>query len=65
MAKIKNPLLNYENKWVALNNKQDKVVASANDLKNLHQKINKLKTKNVVLTWVPPFNVALAPNATI
>lgn len=67
MTKIKNPLVNYENKWVALTPDNKKVIMSAKDLKSLHNKLleKKVKKNQAVLMWVPPFNVALIPNAAI
>lgn len=60
MRKISNPLINYENKWVALSSDRKKVLAAADSVKQLEKKARKLK-KKVVFTWVPPFDRVLAP----
>lgn len=61
MKKINNPLLNYEKKWVALSPDNKKVVAAADSIKQLEVKVKRLRRKDVVFTWVPPFDVSLAP----
>ncbi|MDD5147196.1 MAG: DUF5678 domain-containing protein [Candidatus Daviesbacteria bacterium] len=58
-----NLLLPYENKWVALNRNRTKVVADSDDLKNLDKKLKKLKAKNVIISWILPFNASYSPNA--
>lgn len=60
----KNPLLNYENKWVALDKRQEKVVHSAKTLSALQKLIIKQKKRDLIVTKVMPFNVSLAPNVT-
>ena len=62
MSKISNPLMNYENKWVALSSDRKEVLAAADSVKQLEKKAKKLKSK-VVFTWVPPFDRVLAPYA--
>lgn len=54
-------LLNYENKWVALDKKRTAVVYAAKTLDNLLKHLSKSKTKNVILHFVPPFNTYLSP----
>jgi len=60
--KINNPLIKYENKWVALDEKQEKVLLSATTLSVLQRKILKQKKRNLVVTKVIPFDISLAPN---
>lgn len=60
MKKINNPLLNYEKKWVALTPDNKKVVASAKSADTLLKKVDRLKDKNVILLWVPPFDQVLS-----
>ncbi len=55
MKQIKNPLLNYENKWVAMATDYSKVIESANKPEELEKKLIKQKIKNVVLLKVSPF----------
>lgn len=55
MKPIKNPLLGYENKWVAITTDYSKVVESANKPEELEKKLIKQKIKNVVLMKVDPF----------
>jgi hypothetical protein len=63
MTKTSKLLLKYENKWVALNKKGDRVLASAKDAKVLSNKLDSMKVKrgDAVLTWVFPFNQSYAP----
>ena len=61
-AKVKNPLVNYENKWVALDENQERVILSANTLSRLQKKILKQKNRNLVVTKVMPFDIYLAPH---
>ena len=62
MSKIKNPLINYENKWVALNSNYSKVVESADTFESLKRKLDKVGRKKIVVTKVLPFDTILAPN---
>ena len=55
MKQIKNPLLKYENKWVAMTPDYSKVIEFANKPEELEQKLIKQKIKNVVLMKVNPF----------
>jgi hypothetical protein len=55
-------LIKYENKWVALTENRKKVVASANNIKDLDKKIKTLKQSNkVIYHHVLPFR-SLAPS---
>lgn len=64
MTKASKILLPYENKWVALSKKGDKVLASAKDVLVLDRKLKNLKIKKgrAVLTWVFPFRQSLSPS---
>jgi hypothetical protein len=55
MKQNQNPLLNYENKWVAMTLDYNKVIESADYPKDLEKKLIKQKIKNVVLMKVMPF----------
>jgi hypothetical protein len=65
--KIKNPLIKFENKWVALRPDGDEVVESGNSLNDLEKKLAAVGVgvgdKSVVLTKVLPFDVAYCPHA--
>lgn len=63
MTKASKILLPYENKWVALNIKGDKVLASARDVEELTNKLEKMRVKKdrATLTWVFPFASSYAP----
>jgi hypothetical protein len=63
MTKTSELLLKYENKWVALNKKGDKVLASAKNPNILSAKLDSMRVKrgNAVLTWVFPFGQSYAP----
>ena len=63
MKKINNPLLNYENKWVALTLDNKKVIASDKDFKKLHHKLEKMKIgkKEAIMHYVLPFGAHYSP----
>ena len=58
---ISNPLIPFENKWVALTTDRKKVVASGRTIKELDKNLIKQRIKNVVLTKVLPFDQVLSP----
>lgn len=62
MNKIKNPLLDYEKKWVALSSDNKKVLASGDTIPELEKKIKGINSNKFVLTWVPPFDKVLSLN---
>lgn len=61
--KVQNILLPYENKWVAITPKGDKVVAYANDVKTLDSKLRRMgkKEKEVIMMRVFPFDAVYSP----
>lgn len=63
MTKASKILLPYEKKWVALSKDNKKVIASAKDVKNLVDKLERMRVKKdqAVLTWVFPFRQSFAP----
>ncbi len=63
MTKASKILLPYEKKWVALNAKRDRVLASANDVKTLAEKLRRMKIARgqAVMTWVFPFDSSFSP----
>ncbi|KKR39605.1 hypothetical protein A2210_02540 [Candidatus Woesebacteria bacterium RIFOXYA1_FULL_40_18] len=63
MTKTSKILLPYENKWVALNIKGDKVLAAAKDAKVLSEKLDSLKIgrDEAVMTYVPSFRGWYSP----
>lgn len=58
---IKNILIPYENKWVALSPDRKKVVASGNTVQDVDKKLKKMKNKSVVITKVLPFDKTYSP----
>lgn len=56
--KRKNPLLPYENKWVAITQDGKKVITSATTIKTLDKKLEKMERKDVIMTKVLPFSVS-------
>ena len=58
---IKNPLLNYENQWVALTLDYSNVIESADSPKKLENKLIKQNIKDVVLMKVLPFDCSISP----
>ncbi len=59
--KGKNPLLPYENKWVALNPNRKKVIAHATTVEILDRKLSKLNNNDAVLTKVLSFDKFISP----
>lgn len=59
----RNPLLKYENKWVALDKDAQDVIASGDSLGRLEQKIKdrSVEDPKIVIMKVPPFGKAYAP----
>jgi len=63
MTKAAKILLPYENKWVALSSKGNKVLASAKDVKSLSDKLDerKIGRTEAVMTFVPSFKGWYSP----
>jgi len=55
VMKIQNPLVNYEDKWVALTPDRRKVVAAGETLEEVDKKLKGLKQKDIILHYIPPF----------
>lgn len=49
-------LLKHENQWVALSKDRSKVLYASKSLDNLLKRLPKLKSKDVILHFVPPFD---------
>lgn len=62
-TKASSIFLPYEDKWVALNKGQTKVVASGSSIRMVEKKLNKQKDKDVIITYVLPFQKYYSPNA--
>ena len=59
---INNPLIDFENQWVALSTDYKKVLVSAKTMKGLNQKIVESKLQNkVIVTRVYPFSTIFCP----
>lgn len=56
-----NILLEYQNKWVALNETRDEVLYAANSADSLQKKLEKVKEKKAILHYVTPFDGTLSP----
>lgn len=56
-------LLNYQNKWVALNEGRTKILASGSTIKEVERKISRLQQKNVVVTHILPQDRLYAPHS--
>lgn len=61
MKKITSPLLNYENKWVALSPDHNKVMASGKSIKEIDKKLKSMNNEDAILTFVLPFDKSYAP----
>lgn len=60
--KTQNMLLPYENKWVALSMDYSQIFTSGASLKSVETKLNKLKKKDAVLTYILPFDKYYSPS---
>lgn len=62
MKNIKKDLLKLKNKWVALKpDKKNDIIASAKSVKELQNKLIKLKVKDASIMFVTPPDQFLAP----
>jgi len=59
--KIVNPLIPFQNKWVALTLDRKEVIASSSRIETLTQKLEKMKKKDAILTRVLPFDKYYSP----
>jgi len=59
--KTDNPLIHFENKWVALTQDRKRVIAAGDSIKEVNQKLKQLKDQNVILTHVLPFDKIYSP----
>jgi len=53
--------IKYENKWVALTPDRQKIVTSAKNIKQLDQKVKKMKISDVIYHFVLPFRGSFSP----
>lgn len=60
-SKIKNPLIGFENQWVAVTPNHEKVLAAANTLRALDKVLVEKRLEDTVLVKVLPFDVFLSP----
>jgi hypothetical protein len=58
---VNNPLVNYENRWVALTLDRKTVLSFGNSVKELDRKLKTLKQKKVIITKVFPFDCQISP----
>ena len=61
MNTYNNIFLKNENKWIVADKEYKKVFASESKLEDLQKDIKKLKIKDAVILFVPPFDTSLAP----
>lgn len=54
-------LLEFENKWVALNKSRNKILYTAQSMDTLLKKIPGKKKREVILHYVMPFDGTLSP----
>lgn len=59
--KIPNPMIPYENMWVALSSDRKRVVASGKTIKELDKKMSKIEDNEAIYTRVLPFDQFLSP----
>jgi hypothetical protein len=53
--------INYENKWVLTDKKYTEVIAAEEQLEDLQKEILRLKIRDAVIMFVPPFDSTLSP----
>lgn len=58
---ITNPMVNYENQWVALSSDNKKILAASKNLEDLDKEIKKIKNLKFTVIKILPFNTVLAP----
>lgn len=63
--KIVNPLIPFENMWVALSLDRKRVVASGRTTRELEKKVDKIGNDEVVFTKVLPFDQFYSPQGEI
>ena len=63
--KIINPLIPFEDKWVALTMDNKRVVASGVTIKELEEKMDKIGNCEVIFTKVLPFDQFYSPQGEI
>jgi hypothetical protein len=61
MIKAKSFLLPYENKWVALTPKGNKVITSDKTISGIFKKVKKLKNNKAIITKILSFDTAYSP----
>ncbi len=55
--------LPFEDKWVAMDVKRNKIVSSADNIFDLKKKLKAKRDRDIVLTYVERFDSYLSPNA--
>lgn len=53
-------LAKYENQYIALPKDRKKILTSGKTIKELEEKLEKMKIKGIIIHYVPPLNVALS-----
>ncbi|OGV94737.1 hypothetical protein A3A66_01915 [Microgenomates group bacterium RIFCSPLOWO2_01_FULL_46_13] len=61
IKKIKNPLISYENKWIALSSDKKRVIASGKTIETVEKKLAKAKNSEAILMKVLPFETVYSP----
>lgn len=64
-SKSVNPLIPFENMWVALTVDRKRVVASGETIKELEKKMDKIDNREVIFTKVLPFDQFYSPQGEI
>ena len=54
-------LSQYENRYIALSKDRAKIIASGKTIKDLENKLEKMKIKKTVIEYVEPLNAYLSP----
>ncbi len=61
MKDQRDSLINFPNKWVALNNRK-RVLASGRTIKEVYARARKIRAKNFILMFVLPADVTYSPH---
>lgn len=54
-------LLANQNKWIAVSSDRSFILAADKSIKGLEAKLNKMRIKDVTISFVPPANKYLSP----
>ncbi|MBI2431077.1 MAG: hypothetical protein HYV39_03620 [Candidatus Levybacteria bacterium] len=54
-------LLKNQNKWIAISSNKKAILTSGKSIKEIENKLTKLRVKDAIISFVPPANKYLSP----